>query len=164
MTLLLVTVPTGREGDASLELEWALGEVLIRRTEWKGVLIVETPLLREEALRRIEEFETQSIFRVIPIDEFVRSEENEIIERAFEIAVARIKPGESFAVRCRRRGSRIKSCRRVEVELGARIKAETGAVVDLGSPVWYVLVEVLGRKAGIGVVRAEELVKKAVEE
>lgn len=162
--ILLVTVPTGREGDASLELEWALGEVMIRRTDWKGVLLAETPLPREEVLRRLGEFETQSIFRVIPIDELVRSEENEIVEKAAEIARKRIKAGESFAVRCRKRGSRIKSAKGIEITLGARIKEETGAVVNLSLPMWYVLIEVLGRKTGIAVVRAEEMVKKEVED
>ncbi len=164
MTLLLVTVPAGREGDAALELEWALGMARVKRTDWRGVLIAETPLLREEALDRIRRFETQSIFRVVPLDELVRSDEEEIMERAFEIAGKRIKPGESFAVRCRKRGGRIKSAKRIEITLGAMIKENLGAVVDLTSPMWYVVVEVLGRKTGIGVVRSEEIVKKEVED
>ncbi|WP_461865850.1 THUMP domain-containing protein [Thermococcus sp.] len=164
MTLLLVTVPTGREGDATLELEWALNKVLIKKTKWRGVLIAETSLSKEEALRLIESFETQSIFKVVPLDELVRSNENEIVEKATEIARKRIKPGESFAVRCRKRGSKIKSGKGIEVKLGARIKDELGAVVNLSSPQWYVLIEVLGKKTGIGVVRAEEIIKKDVED
>ncbi len=164
MTLLLVTVPTGREGDAALELEWALDKVQIKRTDWKGILIAETPLSRNEAVGRIREFETQSIFKVIPLDAFVKSEKNEIIRRAGEIARKKIKPGESFAVRCRKRGGRIKSGKEIEIELGARIKEELEAVVNLSSPMWYVLIEILGKKTGIAVVKAEEIVKREVEE
>ncbi len=164
MTVLLVTAPQGREGDAILELEWALGKVRIMGTDWKGVLLAETPLPREEALRLLREFETQSIFRVVPLDELVRSDENRIMERAVEIARKRIKPGESFAVRCKKRGDKIKSGKGIELRLGARVKEETGATVDLNSPKWYVFVEILGRKTGVAVVGAGEAVKKRVEE
>ncbi len=164
MTVLLVTAPQGREGDAILELEWALGKVRVRGTDWKGVLLAETPLSKEEAVRLLVDFETQSIFRVVPLDELVRSDENEVVERAAEIARKRIKPDESFAVRCKKRGDKIKSGKGVELRLGARIKEETGAAVNLGSPTWYVLIEVLGRRTGVAVVRAGEMVKKRVEE
>ncbi|MCA6214851.1 RNA-binding protein [Thermococcus sp. 101 C5] len=163
MATLLVTVPGGREGDAALELEWALGAARVRRTKWRGVLIARTPLSKEEALERIREFDTTAIFKVIPIDKFVESKKEKILEEAFRLAKEYIKEGDSFAVRCKRRGSWISSGKEIEIELGAKIKEELKAKVDLTTPDWYIWVEVLGKETGISVIKPEEIVKKRVE-
>jgi len=163
MTTLLVTVPSGREGDASLELEWALGDVKIRRTRWRGVLIVKTNLKKEEALRILKDFETTAIFKIVPLEKFVRSKKGDIIEEGFKLSKARIKEGESFAVRCKRRGNWIRSSKEIEIELGAKIKENLNAVVNLDNPNWYVWIEVLGNKTAISVIRPEEIIKKEVE-
>ncbi|MDN5320006.1 MAG: tRNA acetyltransferase [Thermococcaceae archaeon] len=163
MATLLVTVPGGREGDAALELEWALGAARVRRTKWRGVLIARTPLSKEEALERIREFDTTAIFRVLPIEKFVESKKERILEEAFQLAKEYIKKGDSFAVRCKRRGSWISSGKEIEIELGAKIKEELKAKVDLTTPDWYIWVEVLGKETGISVIKPEEIVKKRVE-
>ncbi|MBO8175430.1 MAG: RNA-binding protein [Thermococcus sp.] len=163
MATLLVTVPSGREGDASLELEWALGDVKIRRTRWRGVLIVRTNLTKEEALRILKDFETTAIFKIVPLEKFVKSKKEEIIEEGFKLAKARIKEGESFAVRCKRRGNWIRSSKEIEIELGAKIKEKVNAVVNLDNPEWYVWIEVLGNRTAISVIRPEEIIKKEVE-
>lgn len=46
--ILLVTCPQGREGDAILELEWALEKVKVHGTDWRGVLLAETPYQRKK--------------------------------------------------------------------------------------------------------------------
>lgn len=163
MTVLLVTVPGGREGDAALELEWALEDAKVRRAKWRGVLIVKTQLEKEEALRRIREFETTAIFKIIPLDTLVKSKKDVIIEEAFKMAREHIKEEDSFAVRCKRRGNWIKSGKEIEIELGAKIKDTINAKVDLTNPDWYVWIEVLGKQTGISVIKPEEIVKKKVE-
>ncbi|ALM75718.1 THUMP domain-containing protein [Thermococcus barophilus] len=163
MTTLLVTVPSGREGDAGLELEWALGDVKIRRTRWRGVLIVKTGLKKEEALEILKGFETTAIFKIIPLEKFVRSRKEDIIEEGFKLAKARIKEGESFAVRCKRRGNWIRSSKEIEIELGAKIKENLNAVVNLDNPDWYVWIEVLGNRTAISVIKPDEIIKKEVE-
>lgn len=163
MTTLLVTVPGGREGDAALELEWALGDARVRRAKWRGVLIVKTRLEKDEALERIKEFDTTAIFKVLPLEKLVRSKKEIIMEEAFEMAKERIKETESFAVRCKRRGNWISSGKEIEIELGAKIKETLNANVDLTNPDWYVWIEVLGKQTGISVIRPEEIIKKRVE-
>ncbi|MCD6559080.1 THUMP domain-containing protein [Palaeococcus sp. (in: euryarchaeotes)] len=162
MTVLLVTCPNGREGDASLELEWALGDAKVKRTKWKGVLLCFTRIEKGESLKRIKEFETSAIFKVIPIDTLVESSKEVIIECGFKVATERIKEGDSFAVRCKKRGGKIKSEKEIERELGARIKEGLNATVNLSNPRWLVLVEILGKKTGISVLKTEEVLKKEV--
>lgn len=162
MTVLVVTCPNGREGDASLELEWALGDARIKRTKWKGVLLCFTKLKKEEALKRIKEFETSAIFKVIPVDFLVESSEEVIINQGFKLAAEKIHEGDSFAVRCKKRGGRIKSEKEIERELGARIKEGLNATVNLSNPKWLVVIEILDKKTGIGVLKAGEVLKKEV--
>ncbi|AIF69285.1 hypothetical protein PAP_04370 [Palaeococcus pacificus DY20341] len=162
MTVLLVTCPVGREGDASLELEWALGNAKVKRTKWRGVLIVFTPLEKAEALKRIIEFETSAIFKITPLDVLVKSDRDEIINIGFELAKTKIKEGDSFAVRCRKRGNKIKSSKDIEIELGGKIKEELNAVVNLSNPKWTVVIEILGTKTGIGILMQEEFIKKDI--
>lgn len=163
MVMLLVTTPVGREGDASLELEWALGDANIRRLRWRGVLLVRSKLTKEEALKSLKKFETTAIFKVIPVERIVKSKKESIVEEAFKLARARINEGERFAVRCRRRGNWIKSSKEIEIELGARIKEGLDARVNLNNPDWYVWIEVLGRKTAISVIRPGEIIRKEVK-
>ncbi len=156
MTVLLVTAPQGREGDAILELEWALGRVRVRGTEWKGVLLAETPLSREEAIERLRGFETQALQRVIPLDVIVPAWRREIERAALELA-KRIDG--TFAVRVRVRGNKNLSGRELEVGMGSLIVERFGYGVNLSDPDCTVVVEVLGKRAGVGVVKRGELLR-----
>jgi len=156
MTVLLVTAPQGREGDAVLELEWALGRVRVRGTEWKGVLLAETPLSREEAIERLRGFETQALQRVIPLDVIVPAGRGEIERAALELA-KRIDG--TFAVRVRVRGNKNLSGRELEVGMGSLIVECFGYGVNLSDSDCTVVVEVLGKRAGVGVVKRGELLR-----
>ncbi|WP_048151319.1 THUMP domain-containing protein [Palaeococcus ferrophilus] len=164
MVILLVSCPTGREGDASLELEWALGDATVKRTKWRGVLLAYTSHDKGEAIRRIREFETQAIFKVVPLEVLVESNEDEIIKRAVELAKERIKPEDSFAARCRVRDKKFASAKELERKVGGAVKDATNARVDLTDPDWTVMVEVLERKTGISVLGRGEILKKDVVE
>ncbi|HDZ36356.1 MAG TPA: RNA-binding protein [Thermococcus sp.] len=161
MTILLVTAPQGREGDAILELEWALGKVKVKGTDWRGVLLAETPLPKEEALERLKGFETQAIQRVVPIDIIVPAKKEEI-ERAVLKLAERIDG--TFAVRAKVRGNRELSQRELEIGLGSLIVDAFGLKVDLSDPDYTVAIEVLGKKAGIGLVKRGELLRLDVVE
>jgi tRNA acetyltransferase TAN1 len=159
--LLLVTAPYNREGDAILELEWALGKVKVRGTNWRGVLLAETPLSKGEALQRLMNFETQAIQRIVPLDVIVGASFEEIANAVLEL-VKDIKG--SFAVRAKVRGNRKLSQRELEVRLGSLIVERFGLPVNLSDPDYTVVVEVLGKKAGIGVLRRGELLRFEVRE
>ncbi|NJE04206.1 THUMP domain-containing protein [Thermococcus sp. MV11] len=159
--ILLVTAPQGREGDAILELEWALGKVRVRGTDWRGVLLAETPLSKEEALERLKNFETQAIQRVVPLERLVPARWEEI-ENAVLGVGERIDG--TFAVRAKVRGNRKLSQRELEVKLGSLLVERFGLGVNLGDPDFTVVVEVLGKKAGIGLVKRGELLRFEVSD
>ena len=147
--ILLVTTPPGREGDAMLELEWALGKVRVRGTEWKGVLIANTSLSKGEIIERLKSFETQAIQRVVPLDFVVPAKRKEIEKAVLELG-ERIDG--TFAVRVRVRGNRNLSQRELEVKLGSLLVG-LGKRVNLSDPDYTVLIEVFGKRAGIGLLR-----------
>ncbi len=160
MVFLVATCPPGREGDAILELEWALGRVHVRGTEWRGVLIAETPLGRDEVIKRLLSFETQAVQRVLLLDCLLPAKLEEIEEKAVELMEG--KTG-SFAVRAKVRGNRKLREKEIERVVGSRIVEKRGLKVNLSSPDWVVVVEVLGRKAGIGVLKRDEVLKFEVK-
>ncbi|CAD5245257.1 THUMP domain-containing protein [Thermococcus camini] len=161
MTILLVTTPQGREGDGILELEWALGEVRVRGTDWKGVLLAETPLSKDEALERLRDFETQAIQRVVPLDIIVPAKREEIEGAVFQLAG---KIDGTFAVRAKVRGNKKLSQRELEIGLGSLIVERFGLKVNLSDPDYTLVVEVFGKKAGIGLVRRGEFLRFEVVE
>ncbi len=160
MTVVLVTAPPGREGDAILELEWSLGRVKVRGTDWRGVLIGETPLPGNEVVERLRNFETQAIQRLIPFDRFVSARWEELERAALELGE---KIDGTFAVRARVRGNKKLSAREIEIRLGSVIVG-LGKEVNLGDPDYTLLVEVLGKRAGLSLVRRGELPRFEVRE
>ncbi|AAL82082.1 RNA-binding protein [Pyrococcus furiosus DSM 3638] len=154
----LATCPPGREGDAMLELEWALN-AKVKRTRWGGVLIGETPLGKQEAIERIKTFETFALQRFIPIDYVVPLEE---LENKIE-EIAKTIPRGKFAVRAKVRGAKVGE-KELERKLGSIIKKITENPVDLENPDVIVFVNVLKNKALISILRPGEIVKKKVED
>ncbi len=153
---ILVTCTPGREGDAILELEWALENVKVHGTQWRGVLIAETSLSKKEALERIKTFETQAIQRFIPFEAF--TELNELEDKVLEV-LDRISISGSFAVRAKVRGSSISS-REIEINLGRRILERFPNLrVDLSNPDWIVAIEVLGNRVGILVLSSRDVLR-----
>lgn len=156
MVVLIVTCPPGREGDAILELEWALKKARVRGTDWRGVLLAETPLRKEEVLKRLISFETQAIQRVIPLNVFVPARIEEIEKKAVELMSD--KSG-TFAVRAKVRGNKKVREKEIEKRVGLAVVSAHGLKVDLTEPDWTVVVEVLGKKAGVGVLGRDEVLK-----
>jgi len=154
--ILLVTVPPGREGDGILELEWALEKVRVKGTDWRGVLLAETPLSKLEALGRLKNFETQAIQRVVPLERLVPARWEDIEKAVLELGE---KIEGTFAVRAKVRGNKKLSQRELEVRLGSLLVEKYGLKVNLGNPDYTVLVEVLGKKAGISLVREKDVLR-----
>ncbi|MDV3103780.1 THUMP domain-containing protein [Thermococcus waiotapuensis] len=161
MVVLIVTCPPGREGDAILELEWALEKVHVRGTDWGGVLIAETPLSKDEVIKRLLSFETQALQRVTPLDYLLPAGIEEMEEKAVELMKG--KTG-TFAVRAKVRGNKKLGEKEIERALGSRIVKELDLRVDLSRPDWVVAVEVIGKKAGLGVLRGDEVLKFEVKD
>ena len=163
----LVTTPIYRQFDAMWELEWALGEdAHIKKTRYPGVLLAKTETPREEAITALREYESTAIFKVIPLDAMITTtDKDELLGLAMDMAREKISPGETFAVRCRRRGTRmVESSRDIECELGARIVDEIGATVNLDYPEKTLRVEIMGNRVGISVLTPEDIITKDVAE
>ncbi|AEC51539.1 hypothetical protein PNA2_0624 [Pyrococcus sp. NA2] len=150
----IATCPPGREGDAILELEWSIN-AKVRRTKWRGVLVGETDLPKEDAIKRLRSFETFALQRLIPLDSIVDLEK---LEEEVKDLCQKIPRGKKFAVRAKVRGSKIGE-KKIEREIGGIIKRITGNPVDLENPEVIVVIEILGKKAGIGVLEPGELLK-----
>ncbi len=161
MVVLIVTCPPGREGDAILELEWALERVRVRGTDWRGLLIAESPLSRREVVERLKRFETQAIQRVVPLDLLVPASPEVIEQRAVELMSG--KKG-TFAVRARVRGNKRLKEKDLERSVGAAVVRAHGLKVNLTDPDWTIVVEVLGKKAGVGVLGRNEILRFQVVE
>ncbi|BAA29153.1 THUMP domain-containing protein [Pyrococcus horikoshii] len=154
----IATCPPGREGEAILELEWGI-EAKVRRTRWGGVLIGETELNKEEVFKRLQSFETFALQKIIPIDLFIPLEKlNDVIG---EIAT-KIPKGKSFAVRAKVRGAKIGE-KSLEIEIGGLIKRITGNPVNLENPEYLLIIEVLGKKAGVALIKPDDIIKLEVK-
>lgn len=161
MVVLVVTCPPGREGDAILELEWALEKVRVHGTDWRGLLYAETPLKKEEVVKRLKEFETQAIQRVVPLDEAVSANLETIEKKAVELMEN--KKG-SFAVRAKVRGNKSLGEKELEIKLGSAIVGCYGLKVNLTDPDWTLAVEVIGKKAFLGVLKRGEMLRFEVRD
>ena len=72
-----------------------------------------------------------------------------ILDSAVKLAEKTLKPENTFAVRCKKRGKLVKSSIEVEKAVGKAITQSTGAKVDLENPQYIMVVEVVGRNTGI---------------
>jgi tRNA acetyltransferase TAN1 len=144
------------------EVEWALeGKLTIQKTPFKGVFLVKT---EEDARKRIREYETTAVCRVIPLDLVVPTDEAVIQEKALQLAVEKIGENETFAVRCKNRGEAVDS-RKLERDLGEQIlSAGENLTVNLTFPQKTVKIEVFGKRTGIAVLKDGDIVEKEAVE
>ncbi|MHC1598007.1 MAG: THUMP domain-containing protein [Candidatus Methanofastidiosia archaeon] len=161
----IATTPIYRQFDAMWELEWALGEdAKIKKTGFPGVIFVTVDMDRESAINTIKEYETTAIYKVIPIDIMVHTDKEKIISAAMELASKHISKDDSFAVRCKRRGTNLFSSKELEGELGAAVVDKIGATVNLEYPQKTLKIEVIKRRTGISVLTPDEIITKDVAE
>jgi len=156
---LIATTRPGKEEKAEIEILDALvrhdRSVEVLRTGYPGVLLVRTALGPDEALRAVRSMEMAYVEHVFPLHAVVQASPGSIEEACVRLArEIRLRPGLSFAVRCRRRGRAIKSSSELERALGKAIMEATGARVDLEKPDVLFRIEVVGDVAGISVLRA----------
>lgn len=131
-------------------------------TEVKGLLIAETtldPLTVIEGLKKLvveEPWKVRYILRVIPV-EIVVPAELEDIKQAVKDMAGRIG-NDTFRVTVEKRHNPLKS-----IDMIKAIAGELDSKVDLENPVWIVLVEIVGSRAGVSVLRPNQLFSAVVE-
>jgi len=160
----LVTVSSGFEAEAREEIKRLVPNAKIRSLFFKGNLLVELhPSVDFCTLLR--KAETKYIGRIFPIEKMVKiSKSEESIVRICEeiLRLGKLREGETFVVRCRRRGSHNFTSQDVERKLGSMLEEKINASVDLRNPQKVVTVQIFQDKAFIGISDAEQLITKEI--
>lgn len=154
----MVTTPVNRQYDAMWEIQWAVEHCTVIKTRYKGLFLIEAD---EKAAQKIKAYETTAVHKVIPLDSVVSADLSRIAEQVLTLARTKLNPGESFAVRCNRRGFPTPSME-IEREIGAKIVETFENPVDLTNPDKVVLIEIIGKKTGIAILKESDIVKKEV--
>jgi|YelNatPaOPRAMG01_1025707.scaffolds.fasta_scaffold39868_4 tRNA acetyltransferase TAN1 len=168
MAISLLITHTSNEKTAAAEILDALlpldSDARVIPTGYKGVLLVDTKIEPLQASNAIIRSLPSVIKRIVPLMGIVRASMSEIVDLALEI-MKNFIPFRSFAVRATIRGSCLGK-QSVEKTLGAAIKNNLGARVDLGNPEIIIFVEVVDDIAGISVVSSSHpiLVKSTPSE
>jgi len=161
----LVTVSSGFEAEAREEIKRLVPNAKIHSLFFKGNLLVELhPSVDFCTLLR--KAETQYIGRIFPIEKMVKiSKSEESIVRICEeiLRLGKLREGETFVVRCKRRGSHNFTSQDVERKLGSMLEEKINVSVDLRNPQKIVTVQIFQDKAFIGISDAEQLIVKEIK-
>ena len=131
-------------------------------TDVKGLLIAQTalnPLAVVDGLKELvteEPWEVRYILRVIPVELVVPSELDDIRQAAKQLA-GRIGK-DSFRITVEKRHSPLES-----MDVIKTIAGEIENKVDLENPCWLVLVEIVGSRAGVSVIKPYQMFSAIVE-
>jgi len=163
-TILVITTPAGLEAEARQELRGLLPGATFERLFFKGNLLVAAEMPEAEALERVREAQTACVASATAVQRRVSlGPEPEAFSRVAEAAAAvgRIGPGQTFLVRCHRRGSHQWRSRDLEQAVAADLAELTGAVGEYEQETdWLVLVQVYQDLAYVGVNRPGDLIQK----
>ena len=166
---LIVSTFRFREEDAAdeaLDLLDVFGdpEAEAEITDVTGLILARTAMNPVDVVERLKEvvasepWEVRYILRVLPIEKIVAPELEDIQGAAGELAEARIGQDESFRITVEKRHSHLHSAEIIDyVAEGVKRK------VSLENPDWVVLVEIIGKHAGISVVRPNQIFSSVVE-
>lgn len=159
---LLATSERLRESEACSELWMLLRAVgddgpAVDRSRIRGLITARTSLnpveavgmLRGELRARPSHF--RALLRVMPVEAVVQTKPEEIVAAAHGLA-SRIGRDESFRITVEKRGTELRS-----MEIIDAVAQGIDQRVDLGSPDWIVLVEIVGKLTGVSVIRREGL-------
>jgi len=165
-SMFIVTVSSGFESEAKKELEKLIPGVKFRNLFFKGNLLVESSKEEKEAIAKLREARTLYVGRVFPVDLEVKiSSRKESIARLCEqiSLLGKLKEGDTFIVRCRRRGRHCFSSGEVERELASMLEEATGAVAELKSPKKMVVIQIFQNLAFVGVTDLENVLVKRIK-
>lgn len=156
----IVTTPVNRQYDGMWEVQWAVGECNVIKTRYKGLFLIEAD---EQASEKVKSYKTTAIHKVIPLDTMVSAQLPDMSREIVDLAKKKLKKGETFAVRCKRRGFSVSS-KEIEQKIGALIVETFGNAVDLETPDRMILIEIIDDRAGIAIIRKSDIIRKEVVE
>lgn len=158
--MFLIKTQRELEYVAASHIKDAIGDVRIevRPSGYLGLLIVHADESLKERLEEIPEIET-----IIPVLTECESDLKEIVSKA-DIIAEKIRGAKTFAIRTKRRGKHDFTSLDVNLDLGDKIREITGCDVDLNFPDKAIYVEIINRRAFIGVIDGSEERKKYTPE
>jgi len=159
----ILTTFRGAENTAGSEVYMLLAEfgdskAKVTRTEISGILIVETILPHEEVIKTIrdiiesEPWRVRSMLRLFPVEQLVDSEIGLIIETVKPM-LEKIGEDETFRITIEKRHTQI-----TKEEIIKAVASLTNRKVDLNNPNWVILIEVIGAKTGISVIKPSQII------
>jgi len=165
---LLITTTRGSEAEVCSEIWYLLGEIgdnsiNVDKTGISGLIGAKTTFQPHEAIRKLRKlleerpYEFRYSLRIIPIQEVVQTDLDEITEKATQLAVE-IEENNSFRITVEKRHSDIS--RRDIIEAVAR---NIHRKVDLKNPQKIILIEVVGGLTGISVISPKDIISTIKE-
>jgi len=132
-------------------------EPRVNRSRIKGVVVARTSMDPVEAIHGLRAHLASdprrlgSVYRVLPIQAWVETNVEKIVEAVKTLAGV-MGPRDSFRVTLEKRRTQLRSLEIIEA-----VASAVELVVDLVSPDWVVLVEVMGGETGVSVVRPSNI-------
>lgn len=165
---LLVTTFRNRETDAADELFLLLNMLgdkgpAIEITSISGIIIVNTlldPLQIAERCREIisnEPWRFRYVLRIIPIERVCRAEIIEIHNVIKQLS-KKICENETFMVMIEKRHTKLDSR-----EIISTVTSDLQMKVNLDYPKWIILIQVLGKLAGVSILRSNQIFSSVKE-
>lgn len=159
----IVTCPRNFESEAIGEIKTILDQInnknsIICKTEFSGILEVQTNIDIQEVIKKVKEkiadepWVLRYSLRWIPIQVEVNSNIIEISNQAYDL-IGIIKENDSYRITIEKRNSDISSNELIK-NIASKIKNR----VSLEHPDWIILVEILGKKTGISVIKPDEVI------
>ncbi|NIP61454.1 MAG: RNA methyltransferase [Nitrosopumilaceae archaeon] len=127
-------------------------------TKMPGIILVDTSIDPFVVTRKIKEiieeepWQIRYIMRVIPIERFIETKNEEITNNVQDL-IQKIGKEETYRISVKKRHSLISS-RQIITEIAIRVKNK----VNLENPSWIILIEIFGSKTGVSVLHAQDIV------
>ncbi|MCK4435551.1 THUMP domain-containing protein [Candidatus Bathyarchaeota archaeon] len=165
---LLITTTRGSEAEVCSEIWYLLGEIgdnsiYVDKTGISGLIVAKTTFQPHEAIRKLRKlleerpYEFRYSLRIIPIQEVVQTDLDEITEKAAQLAVE-IEENNSFRITVEKRHSDIS-----RIDIIEAVAKDIHRKVDLKNPQKIILIEVVGGLTGISVINPKSIISTSKE-
>jgi len=163
--MYLATSSAGFEIEAKKEILRLVPNAEVHSLFFKGNLLIKCPS-STDLISILKENETRYVGSITPVNKAIKiSKKKSDLKRVYDeiLNLNMLKKGERFVVCCKRRGKHEFTSRDVEREIGGLLEESLGAIVDLKNPAKIVTIQIFQDIAFIGVIRADEVLKKEIK-
>ena len=164
VSMYLATSSAGFEIEAKKEILRLVPNAEVHSLFFKGNLLIKCPS-STDLISILKENETRYIGSIIPVNKAIKISEKSNLKRVYDeiLNLNMLKKGERFVVCCKRRGKHEFTSQDIEREIGSLLEESLGAIVDLKNPAKIVIVQIFQDIAFIGIVRADEVLRKEIK-